>query len=65
MSNPNKTYRVYCFDAVHKIVSAELIEAANDEEAITIAEAAGFGTKCEIWEGNRLVFQLQDQRKQA
>jgi hypothetical protein len=65
MSRPLRTYRVYCFDAEHRTVSADLIEAANDEEAIAIAKAQGFGTKCEIWRGNRLVAQLEEERRKA
>lgn len=65
MSSPMKIYRICCFDAALKILSADLIEAASDEDAIAQAEAAGFGTHCEIWEGDRLVAQLQDQRKEA
>lgn len=65
MSSPMKTYRVYCFDAAHKIVTADFVEAASDEEAIALAEAQGFGTKCEIWDGKRLVAQLEDDRREA
>lgn len=28
MSSPKKTYRVYCDDAVHKVVSADFIHTA-------------------------------------
>ena len=60
MSTPQtKTYRVYCFDEVHKALSNDLIEAANDDEAIAMANAANFGTKCELWEGDRLVAQME------
>ena len=65
MSDPQKTYRVYCYDAARHVVSVDEIRAANDEEAIAQAQAQGFGTKCELWDGRRLVAQLQDQRKQA
>jgi hypothetical protein len=65
MSRPRKTYRVYCYDAAHKILTADLIEAASDAEAIAKAEAAGYGSKCEIWDGRRLVAALEDQRRQA
>ena len=65
MSSPKKTYRVYCYDRARKIVSADWIEAVSDEEAIARAEAAGFGDKCEIWDGNRMVAQLEDERRQA
>ena len=65
MSAKRKTYRVVCFDAALDLVSSDLIEASSDEEAIALAEAAGFGTKCEIWDGDRLVAQLEDERRQA
>ena len=65
MSSPMKTYRVCCFDAAHKVLTADLIEAADDADAIATAEAAGFGTHCEIWDGDRLVAQLQAERKEA
>lgn len=60
-----KTYRIYCYDAVNQAVSADVIEAASDEEAIAAAQDAGLGTKCEIWEGDRLVAKLEDERSAA
>ena len=54
-ASPKKVYRVYCFDGVQKSLTNDLIEAASDEEAIAEANAMGFGTKCELWDGNRLV----------
>jgi hypothetical protein len=65
MSAPQRTYRVYCYDAAHKILTNDLLEAASDEAAIAEAKAMGFGTKCEIWEGTRLVAQLEDERRHA
>lgn len=65
MSAPQKTYRVYRYDGVHKAVSADLIEALTDDQAVTEAEAAGFGTKCEIWEGHRLVAALGGEHRAA
>ena len=65
MSTPTKTYRVYCFDAAHRVLTADWIEAASDEEAIATAEAQGFGSKCEIWDGRRLVADLEDRRREA
>lgn len=59
MSAPaNKTYRVYCFDGVHKALTHDLIEAPSDNEAIAQANALDFGTRCELWEGDRLVAKL-------
>ena len=65
MTSPPKTYRVYSYDPAHKALTADVIEAASDEEVIAQAEAAGFGPKCEIWEDRRLVAQLHDQRRPA
>ena len=65
MSGPPETYRVICFDADRKVVTSDLIKASSDEEAIAQAEAAGFGTKCEIWQGERLVAQLEADRRTA
>ena len=65
MSASHKTYRVYSYDSVHKAVAVELIEAATDEQAIAAAQAAGFGSRCEIWDGRRMVAQLADERQQA
>ena len=65
MADPNKTYRIYCFDSQLRIVTADWIEAASDEEAIAKAEAAGFGSKCEIWDGRRLVAELDAERRHA
>ena len=65
LSTSLKSYRVYCFDDARKVVTADFIKAASDEEAIAKVEADGFGTKCEIWHGHRLVAQLEGQRRQA
>lgn len=65
MSQESKTYRVYCFDGTIKAVTVELIEAASDEQAIAHADAMGLPDKCEIWDGNRLVAQLEGERRQA
>lgn len=37
MSRPLKTYRLYFYDDARQIVTADLIEAASDEEAIAKA----------------------------
>ena len=65
MSPPTKSYRVYCYDAANKVVTSDFIDAASDEEAVALVEAQGFGTKCEIWDGDRLVAQLDAQRQTA
>ena len=65
MSSPTKTYRVYCFDGISNQLTGDVIQAADDDEAIAKAEAIGFGTKCELWEGRRLVAQLDGERRLA
>jgi hypothetical protein len=65
MPIPQQTYRVYSFDLARKLVTADFITAANDEEAIAAAEGADFGHKCEIWHNRRLVAQLEAERRQA
>ena len=65
MSGPNKTYRICCFDGGNMILSSELIEAADDGQAIAMVKAARYGCKCEVWQGRRLVAQLDGDRPQA
>jgi hypothetical protein len=65
MATPQKVYRVYCYDQANKVVTADWLEAECDQEAIAKAEAAGFGTKCELWDGKRLVAELEGERRQA
>ena len=60
-----KTYRVYCFNAAHSIVTADLIEAASDEDAVAIAQQRGFGSKCELWDGKRLVAELSEEGRKS
>lgn len=63
MSSPSDTYRLVRYDAANMYVTAELIRAATDDEAIAAAEA--FAGKCELWHGNRLVRPSEPQRQQA
>jgi hypothetical protein len=64
MSVPPKTYRIYCYDIGQKSVTADFIKAAHDEEAIAKAEVCA-ASKCEIWEGKRLVAQIEAERRLA
>ena len=65
MPSPNKIYRVYCYDAQMNVLTGDLVEAASDAEAIAMVEADGMPSKCEIWDGDRLVAQLAAERRQA
>ncbi len=59
------TYRLYRYDADLQIVSADWLDAANDEDAVGKAYAQGFGAKGELWDGKRLVAHLEAERRQA
>ena len=49
-------YRLYCLDGAGRITgAADVIEAPSDEEAIAIARERSPETRCEIWQGRRLV----------
>jgi len=63
MSALAKTYRVYRFDLAQKQVTADFLKAASDNEAIAAAQLSS-ATKCEIWDGKRLVAQLDSERQQ-
>jgi hypothetical protein len=60
MASPKTTYRVCLYDGRLNSLSAELIEAASDEEAVTQARVAAAGARGEVWHGSRLVAQLGD-----
>jgi hypothetical protein len=64
MSAALKIYRIYSYDMGQRSVTADFIKAANDEDAIVKAEDL-VASKCEIWDGKRLVAQLEGERKQA
>jgi hypothetical protein len=65
MSAIHKAYRVYCFDGSAMTLTGDLIEARDDAEALEIAKAQSLGSKCEVWEGDRLVTQIEDDRRLA
>ena len=52
-------YRLYCLDGSGKIGLADWFEAYTDEEAIDAARESKAGAlKCEVWQGMRMVAQL-------
>lgn len=61
----SKLYRVYWFDMGRKTVSVDFVKAASDDDAITRTREAGFGAKCEIFDGKRLVAQLENEARRA
>lgn len=49
-------YRLYCLDGAGQISRvADVVRAANDEEAIAAARRDHAGVACELWLGRRLV----------
>ena len=63
MSAPPRTYRIYCYDGTLMTLSGHTLKAGTDAEAIAEVEAGDFGSKCEIWEGKRLVATLEADRR--
>ena len=56
------TYRLYCLDGAGKVVSAEWIDAEDDNTAIEAAKDLMNGYPCELWERSRLVIRLDRKR---
>jgi len=63
VSHPPIIYRVYCFDGSTMALTGDLIRASSDDEAIAKAEARGVGSRCEIWQGDRLVAEIEGERR--
>jgi hypothetical protein len=55
-------YTLYCLDERGQISLAELIHAEDDRDAIRQAQVLKQDArKCEVWQGKRLVAQLDSQ----
>lgn len=65
MSSLPRIYRLYCYDLARKEVTADFVTAASDEEVIAKAKASCIASKCEVWEGKRLVAQLEIARARS
>jgi len=52
-------YRHYRLDGAGKINGAELIEAADDEEAVRIVRDLNLPSVSEIWDRERLVARIE------
>lgn len=65
MSQPPRIYRIYCYDGQLMTLNGHSLRATTDAEAIAEVEAGDFGSKCEIWEGKRLVATLEAERRLA
>jgi hypothetical protein len=53
------SYRLYCLDGLGHISLADWIEASSDDDAVAEARRMKIGgSKCEVWDGKRLVARL-------
>lgn len=62
---PSENYRYYRLDGVGHLQGAEWFHAESDDDATAQISAKHPGSKCEIWEGNRLVASISPTRLQA
>ena len=60
-----KTYRVVRLDGAINSLDVLFVKADGDDEAVTAVETNGYGIKCEIWDGQRLVATLESARRTA
>lgn len=62
---PSEDYRYYRLDGVGHLEGAEWFSAESDEAAIAHVSAKHPDSKCEIWQGRRLVAGIAPPRLQA
>ena len=60
-----ENYRYYCLDAAGRLHDAVWFHAESDADAVAQIEAKHPDSKCEIWQGTRLVAKLEPTRLQA
>ena len=59
------SYRLYRLDGAGRITgAAELIEGADDDEAVAAARALGHSGVCELWQGRRFVTRVSSAQSQ-
>jgi hypothetical protein len=56
------SYRLYRLDGAGKIVSAEWVEAADDDAAARHARERKLPVTCEMWDRNRFVARIEPGR---
>ncbi len=54
-----QAYRVYRIDGAGKFWAADWIEAEGDDNAFELAQALNHRCRCELWQGNRFIAQLE------
>jgi hypothetical protein len=52
---PPETYRYYCLDASGRLHDTQWFDAADDDDAVAHVREKHPDSKCEVWDGNRLV----------
>ena len=53
-------YRLYWLDGARRIAgAADIVSAADDDDAIAQARSAARASRCELWQGRRLVGTVQ------
>lgn len=52
-------YRVYCLDGASRFLSAEWIDADNDDHALALAAQLAHGMTREVWDRDRLVGRIE------
>ena len=53
-----RAYRLYRIDGAGKFWAADWIEADGDEQAVIAARELKRRSRCEVWQGSRLVARL-------
>ena len=54
-----KEYAIYCLAGGVRLVAAEWIFATDDDDALATAAGLRRGLKREVWQGGRLVGQIE------
>lgn len=62
---PSENYRYYCLDSTGRLHEAAWFIAESDEDAMAQIEAKHPDSKCEIWQGKRLVASISPKRRFA
>ena len=62
---PSENYRYYCLDGVGRLHDAAWVHSDSDEDAIAQIRARHPDSRCEIWQGKRLVASILPERLRA
>lgn len=62
---PSGNYRYYCLDGAGRLHGTEWLSAENDDAAIAQVSSLQPDSKCEIWQGRRLVAAIAPKRLSA